>query len=390
MVVQPACDTELLLLSDWRNYLDELVSTEKIISFATKSEINGADLQFLREINEILMTNGKVLHIGITIVRLRDWKELEPRAPSPSARIATLRRLWEAGIPTIVVIRPMMPMVTPDEIEELVEKTHRFCHGYLSGPLYLTPAMEEYVRCRNISFTVTERIAAWQEEQPRLRIVECADLEEYLRKAAESKGRRLFNNNVEAAVYCNDVLNQKWTDDMLWLPNVRREPVGTVYVIDPNTKEFLLMFHRKLGKWLPPGGHQEGKENTTQTALREAKEELDIDLHLMEINGKLNEDGEHFRRVPSDPESCTFCTIEEIIQPIGAQDPHIHVDSIYVGTITSKKQPAKRDKGEVTATDWFSLSQIEQLNTFDNVPVICRAILQAIERQQNLKGDKCT
>ena len=65
-----------------------------IISFATKSEIGGEDIQFLKSINEILMANKRILHIGVTIVKLKDWRELEPNAPSPDARIATLRRLW--------------------------------------------------------------------------------------------------------------------------------------------------------------------------------------------------------------------------------------------------------------------------------------------------------
>ena len=378
-VVQPACDTEFLHLTNWRDYLDELVSAGKIISFATKVDVRGDDLQSLSEVNKILMASGKVLHMGVTIVRLRDWEDIEPRAPSPFARIASLRRLWEAGIPTTVLMRPMIPMVTFAEIDELVDRTYRFCYGYLSGPLYLTQVMEEYMHSKKQRFTVSERVATWQKGQPRLRIIECDKLEQHLRQAAESKGRKLFDNNVEAAVYSNEVCKRELKADIKWSSAVRREPVGTVYVVNLETQEFLLMFHRKLGKWLAPGGHVEGKENTAQTALREAKEELGVDIRILEIKGELDKDGKDFRRVESDPKSDSFCTIEEFIYTIGAQDPHIHVDSIYVGIITSDKEAEKRDKGEVTARDWFSLSQVEKLTTFDNVPLICGAILQALE-----------
>lgn len=380
-VVQAACDTEFLHLANWKDYLDELVSAGQIISFATKADISGDDLRSLREVNNILMANGKVLHIGVTIVRLRGWEHIEPRAPSPFARIASLRRLWEAGIPTTVLIRPMIPMATFDEIDELVDRTYRFCHGYLSGPLYLTKAMEEYMHNQNQSFTVNDRVATWQKGQPRLRIVECDELEQHLRKAAESKGRKLFANNVEAAVYSNEVCRRELKADLKWSSAVRREAVATIYVVNQHTKEFLLMFHRKLGKWLSPGGHVEGQESTAQTALREAKEELGVDIHILDIKGQLGEDGKDFRRVESDPKSGAFCTIEEFIHPIGAQDPHIHIDSIYVGTATSEAGTEKRDKGEVTARDWFSLSQIEELNTFDNVPAICGIVLRALEKE---------
>ena len=71
---------------------------------------------------------------------------------------------------------------------------------------------------------------------------------------------------------------------MKWSSKLRREPVGTIYVLNPNTKEFLLMFHRKLGGWLAPGGHVESGENPAQAALREAKEELGVDLDLVDIS----------------------------------------------------------------------------------------------------------
>ena len=378
-VVQPACDTEFLFVPNWRDYLDELVSTGKTISFATKMDIYGTDLQFLSEMNKILMANGNVLNIGVTIVRLRDWKDLEPRAPSPFARIASLCRLWDAGIPTMVLMRPMIPLVTFDEIDELVEKTYRFCYGYLSGPLYLTPAMEDYLKRKKIPVDVKARIAKWQKGQPQLRVVESVDLEKHLLKVAESKGRKLFNNNIEAAVFVNDFCKQEWTGDLKWSTILRHEPVGTVYVFNPNTKEFLMIFHRKLGKWLPPGGHVEDRESTAQAAIREVKEELGLDLNLIKLKGKLNKDGKNFRRVDCEPGA--FCTIEEFIHPIGAQDPHIHVDSIYVAIVTTKERAEKRDKEEVTARDWYSISKIEhQLDTFDNVPDICHAILRAIDR----------
>jgi len=196
-VIQPVCDTELLLTPGWKNYIDELVSTGKIISFATKSEIEGDNIEFLKGINEILMSNKKVLHVGITIVKLVGWKEIEPNAPSPEARIATLRRLWENGIPTTVLVRPIIPTLTKHEIKEIVEKTYRFCHGYLAGPLYLTPAVEQYLNQKNIKYLVTERIATWQKTKPKLRVIECSELEEELRINAELKGRRLFENNVK-------------------------------------------------------------------------------------------------------------------------------------------------------------------------------------------------
>jgi 8-oxo-dGTP pyrophosphatase MutT (NUDIX family) len=45
--------------------------------------------------------------------------------------------------------------------------------------------------------------------------------------------------------------------------------------------KILLIHHRKLGKWLPLGGHIELDEEPEQAALREAKEESGLDVELI-------------------------------------------------------------------------------------------------------------
>lgn len=67
---------------------------------------------------------------------------------------------------------------------------------------------------------------------------------------------------------------------------------GSAFVVDPSMTQTLLVHHRKLGKWLQPGGHCEPGETALQAAVREALEEtgvpatpisperiFDIDIH---------------------------------------------------------------------------------------------------------------
>ncbi len=46
---------------------------------------------------------------------------------------------------------------------------------------------------------------------------------------------------------------------------------ASVYIVREG--KVLLHKHKKLGIWLPPGGHIEPEEDPNQAALREAKEE---------------------------------------------------------------------------------------------------------------------
>ncbi len=42
-----------------------------------------------------------------------------------------------------------------------------------------------------------------------------------------------------------------------------------------------LIFHRKLKKWLPPGGHIDPNEMPSETAIREAFEETGLEIELI-------------------------------------------------------------------------------------------------------------
>lgn len=66
---------------------------------------------------------------------------------------------------------------------------------------------------------------------------------------------------------------------------------GSAVVIDHTGRRTLMMFHRKLQRWLQPGGHADGDANLAGVAWREATEEtgliglrvdpraIDLDIH---------------------------------------------------------------------------------------------------------------
>lgn len=74
---------------------------------------------------------------------------------------------------------------------------------------------------------------------------------------------------------------------------------GSALLIHPDGTKFLLMHHRKLDKWLQPGGHCDGDENVLNVAIKEAQEEsgiqsitpitediFDVDVHLIPANSR--------------------------------------------------------------------------------------------------------
>lgn len=69
---------------------------------------------------------------------------------------------------------------------------------------------------------------------------------------------------------------------------------GSAFIISTDCEKVLLLHHRKLDKWLQPGGHADGDENIARVAEREAWEEtglknirllqagiFDLDIHFI-------------------------------------------------------------------------------------------------------------
>ena len=51
---------------------------------------------------------------------------------------------------------------------------------------------------------------------------------------------------------------------------------GSSWLVSADGERVLLMHHRKLGRWLQPGGHADGDRDLARVALREAREETGL------------------------------------------------------------------------------------------------------------------
>ena len=69
------------------------------------------------------MARNNLVRVGISVTTLDAdlCRKMEPRAPSPSRRLATIKRLREAGIEVRIMASPLVPGLTDPEMEAILQ-----------------------------------------------------------------------------------------------------------------------------------------------------------------------------------------------------------------------------------------------------------------------------
>lgn len=130
---------------------------------------------------------------------------------------------------------------------------------------------------------------------------------------------------------------------------MKRELTATVYLFHEG--KVLLHFHPKFGKWLPPGGHVEESETPSEAAEREVLEETTLAFTFLD-DSPFSMDAPHAKTLPR-----PFLSLLENIPPKGSLEAHQHIDSIYLGKITTNPLPTELPNG----FRWFSPEQLLEI-----------------------------
>jgi DNA repair photolyase len=100
-----------------RSILRVLARTRHPVTIVTKSALVVRDLDLLAD----LARDGLVsVMLSITSLQNEIKRTLEPRAASPQARLRVIEALAKAGVPTGVLVAPVIPAVTDHEMEDIM------------------------------------------------------------------------------------------------------------------------------------------------------------------------------------------------------------------------------------------------------------------------------
>ena len=157
---------------------------------------------------------------------------------------------------------------------------------------------------------------------------------------------------------------------------VRDQYVATGYVYDSRKDQFLLLYHKKLGKWLSPGGHLNEGEQPHEGVLRELLEETGQRGRIVD---PLRRPQVGTRSVPQLP--APFCILYETIPASAKSDEHMHIDFVYVLEVDSPGT-LKLCPWEVEQAMWIATEEVEGLDTFENIKRVCLAISDCYQEKE--------
>jgi DNA repair photolyase len=101
-----------------RGCLEVLAKFRNPVAIITKNRLVTRDVDILRE---LAACNAVAVNISVTSLDANLQRVLEPRTSSPQARLDAIRQLRSAGIPTGVMVAPIIPGLTDHEVPKILD-----------------------------------------------------------------------------------------------------------------------------------------------------------------------------------------------------------------------------------------------------------------------------
>lgn len=148
---------------------------------------------------------------------------------------------------------------------------------------------------------------------------------------------------------------------------MQRQFTATVYIFHEG--KVLLHLHKKLGKWLPPGGHLEPNETPPEAARREAREETGLEIAFIEQENLkfAGPNAVSFER--------PFLCLLENVPAYQDQPAHQHMDLIYL----ARPLELKEVQGGFR---WFRYEELQEIELFADTAEVLRLLLKDSDYQR--------
>lgn len=123
--------------------IEALRDTRTPASVLSKSPLPLRDLELYLELAEVADVS---VNFSVPSLDEKVWRETEPHTPHPRKRLEAVAAFNEAGIPSGVLVAPLMPGINdaPELVEEIVSIAERAGATFVNGiALHLRPGVKE-------------------------------------------------------------------------------------------------------------------------------------------------------------------------------------------------------------------------------------------------------
>lgn len=153
---------------------------------------------------------------------------------------------------------------------------------------------------------------------------------------------------------------------------------ATAFVIDSQNRT-LLLWHKRLQRWMPPGGHIDPNETPEDTAKRECKEETGLDVEILG-----DQQLDLFETCPNEGRMLKkpFAMLLENIPASEerGEPAHLHMDFLYLAKPIDENQAIQHAEAEAADMRWFTAKEVadldERTEIFGNVKAYIVSMLK--------------
>lgn len=144
-----------------------------------------------------------------------------------------------------------------------------------------------------------------------------------------------------------------------------RHFTATAFVQDAQER-VLLLWHKRLGRWMPPGGHVDPNETPEETARRECKEETGLDVEIIgDAQPDLFAGAAHEGFMLKRPFAMLLEYIPAYDKPVNGgtvhEPAHEHMDFLFLARPLDESQRLIAAESEADHLRWFTREEIDAL-----------------------------
>jgi 8-oxo-dGTP pyrophosphatase MutT (NUDIX family) len=145
-----------------------------------------------------------------------------------------------------------------------------------------------------------------------------------------------------------------------------------VFNLHTDLPKVALLKHKKLRKWVVPGGHIESFENPFETIHREVKEETGLEIDVISFAHRDSSVPVTDVRQILPPEFI----FEQLIPARPDEPEHVHIDHVYIAL--AKQTNLEPEDGVPDSIGWFTEKELDTLDMFDSNKIIAKKLFPLI------------